>query len=290
VENGEETFLRQRLRPVSPRALTAQGVTRFRRTVYAYYRRYGRTLPWRTTRDPYRILLSEIMLQQTQVSRVVEKYEAFLAAFPDFPSLARARLKDVLAVWKGMGYNRRAMALKATAERVVAGHGGELPGEAEALVRLPGVGPATAAAVCAYAFGRPVVFVETNVRAVFIHVFFGRRRAVTDAAIRPLVERTLDRRDPHQWYSALMDLGVAIKRAFGNPARRSAHHVRQGPFEGSRRQVRGRILGALIEAPARSPAEIARRAGLPAERVAGPLGDLIAEGLVVKHKRRYAIP
>jgi A/G-specific adenine glycosylase len=258
--------------------------------LYDHYRQFGRSLPWRSTRDPYAILVSEVMLQQTQVPRVVEKYQEFLRAFPDFAALRQAPFKRVLAVWKGMGYNRRARALQGMADQVLREHGGVLPADEEALIRLPGIGAATAAAICAYAFNKPVVYIETNVRTVFIHFFFRRRDGVTDGELRPLVEQTLDRRNPRRWYSALMDLGVALKRVYGNPSRRSAHHTKQRPFEGSRRQARGLILEALLGRPALTPSQIARRSGLETGRLEEPLKSLEEEGLIAKQGRRFVIP
>ena len=143
----------------------------FRKMVLTYYADHGRDLAWRTTTDPYRILVSEIMLQQTQVERVTVKYPAFIAAFPDFPSLAGAPLSDVLAVWQGMGYNRRAISLQKCARRVVEEYDTSLPQDPEVLETFPGIGRATAASICAFAFNMPVIFIETNIRRVFIHFF-----------------------------------------------------------------------------------------------------------------------
>jgi A/G-specific adenine glycosylase len=203
-------------------------------------------MAWRHTTDPYRILVSEIMLQQTQVGRVATKFPEFIAAFPDFPALAAAPLPAVLAVWQGMGYNRRAISLKKCAEQIVEEHNGCLPADPRRLAELPGIGPATAASVCAFAFNLPVVFVETNIRRVYIHLFFGDRERVADSEILPLVERTLDQKNPRVWYWALMDLGAMLKRTVPNPNRRSSHYTRQAPFAGSDRQLRGMILRQLL--------------------------------------------
>jgi len=165
-------------------------------------------MPWRETSDPYRILVSEIMLQQTQVQRVETKYKEFIAAFPAFPSLARAPLREVLRVWQGMGYNRRAIALRKIAQRVVAEYDGGLPDSVATLRTFPGIGAATAGAIVAFAFNKPTVFLETNSRRVFLHVFFAGRQRVKDSDILPLVETTLDREKPRQWYYALMDYGA----------------------------------------------------------------------------------
>jgi A/G-specific DNA glycosylase len=234
--------------PVTRPALPdAAALVDFRRTVLTYYQAHGRDLPWRHTRDPYRILVSETMLQQTQVPRVLVKYEEFLAAFPDIGALAAAPLEAVLRAWQGLGYHRRALSLQKTAAIVATEHDGELPRSVPDLVRLPGVGPATAGAVAAFAYGAAHPFIETNIRAVYLHCFFPDRSDVTDREILPLVEATLDHIDPRSWYYALMDYGVMLKRAFPNPSRRSRHHTRQSLFLGSRRQLRAQVLRVLLD-------------------------------------------
>ena len=148
-------------------------ISAFRKEIWAYYRRAGRgDLPWRHTRDPYAILISEIMLQQTQVVRATEYYKKFLKRFPNFRSLARAKTGDVLAAWQGLGYNRRAMFFKRTAEIVVEQYGGRLPHTRAALESLPGIGRGTSGSLMAFAFNEPEIFIETNIRRVFIHFFF----------------------------------------------------------------------------------------------------------------------
>jgi len=217
----------------------------FKARVWDHYGREGRDLPWRRTSDPYRILVSEVMLQQTQVARVVPKYEEFLAAFPTIGALAAAPLEDLLAVWRGLGYNRRAIALKRAAAIIVAEHGGRVPDTIEGLVALPGIGHATASQVLAFAYNIGVPFIETNVRSVYLHEFFADAEGVPDAAILPLVAATLDRDRPREWFWALMDYGTYLKATRENPSRRSAHHTRQSRFEGSNRQLRGRLLAEL---------------------------------------------
>ena len=227
--------------------LTNGGIAAFRQQVLSFYERHGRhEMVWRQTADPYRILVSEIMLQQTQVERVIGKFPEFIAAFPDFPALAAAPLHEILAVWQGMGYNRRAISLKKCAEHVMDDYDGGLPADSGRLVELPGIGPATAASICAFAFNIPVVFVETNIRRVYIHFFFSGTERVDDMEILPLVERTLDQENPRVWYWALMDLGAMLKKTVPNPNRRSSRYIRQAPFQGSDRQLRGIILRQLL--------------------------------------------
>ena len=269
--------------------LTLRACAIFRRRVYSFYREEGRVLPWRLTRDPYRILVSEFMLQQTQVERVQGKYEAFIAAFPDLERLAEANLAEVLTVWQGLGYNRRAKALLETARLTVSEGGGGLPEDPERLEGYPGVGKATAGAVAAFAFGRPAVFLETNIRRVFIHLFFPGAETIRDRDILPLVERTLDRKRPRKWYYALMDYGVMLKKAGDNPNRKSAHYQRQSPFEGSDREVRSRVLRVLLQERALTEEELVSR--LPADPVRSGriIRGLEQEGFLACRRGRIVI-
>ena len=268
---------------------TAAQVRAFRKKIYDHYRAQGRDLPWRKTRNPYRILISEIMLQQTQVERVLQKYKEFLSAFPDVPSLAAAPLAKLLTVWSGMGYNRRALALRALAQKVMDEHRGELPSEPDALLALPGVGPYTAGAVAAFAFNKPVVFMDTNIRRVYIHEFFHGRENIRDEELFPLVEQTLDTADPRKWYNALMDYGAMLKKEHGNPNRKSAHYAKQGPFVNSNRQVRGEILKLLVKEALLTGAQIVKKTGMDAERVKKNIGQLEAEGFVKKKGGKYVL-
>ena len=265
----------------------------FRRKIWAHYRAAGRAMPWRETRDPYRILVSEVMLQQTQVDRVRPKYDEFLAAFPDLVALAASPLARLLSVWRGLGYNRRALNLQRAARQILERHGGHLPDDAAALVALPGIGAATAASIRAFAFDAPVVFIETNIRRVFIHEFFPGREAVADAELLPLVAAALARRRPREWYYALMDYGAALARRVPNPNRRSRSWTRQGRFEGSDRQIRGEVLRRLLDggpaAPGALAARIAKSLGADAARVRLLLADLEREGFVRREGRRVLI-
>jgi len=264
-------------------ALGSAAVDRFRSRVYAHYRRHHRALEWRATRDPYAILVSEVMLQQTQVARVARYYPRFLARFPDPATLARSPLRAVLDQWSGLGYNRRALALQRAAQTLVRDHGGSVPADRDALQRLPGVGPATAGALLAFAFEQPVVFIETNIRRVYLDQFFASATTVPDRALLPLVACTLDRAHPRRWYYALMDYGAALGRRGPNPNRRSAHYTRQSTFAGSTRQLRGRVLRLLTERRCLSSAELWRRCaagghpGATGARLAAVVDALVAE-------------
>lgn len=261
----------------------------FRAVVLGHYEDAARDLPWRRTTDPYEILISEVMLQQTQVPRVIPKYESFLRTFPDVQSLAAAPLADVLIAWSGLGYNRRAKSLKAAAEVIVSEHGGRVPDTLEGLMALHGIGHATASQILAFAFAVAVPFIETNIRSVYLHEFFGDADDVPDAAIMPLIEATLDRDDPRTWYYALMDYGTHLKATVANPSRRSAHHTRQSRFEGSNRQVRGALVRELTARPGQGEVELAGATGFDAVRVASALLGLIHEGFVSDDGGRFRI-
>ncbi len=217
--------------------MTTQG---FQKLIWHFFAQNKRDLPWRHTRDPYKILVSEIMLQQTQVDRVIPKYAAWLARWPTAASLAAAGRADVLTTWRGLGYNRRALALKRAAETIAAA--GKFPRKQEKILELPGVGPYTASAIAAFAFNEPVVMLETNIRTVFIHHFFADRKNVRDEELLPLIEKMLPRGKSREWYWALMDYGSHLKKEVGNLGRKSAHYAKQSRFAGSNRQLRGAVL------------------------------------------------
>ena len=214
----------------------------FRSLVLERGRELYRDLPWRRTRDPYEIWISEVMLQQTQTTRVDGRWQRWLERFPTPSALAAAEPADVLEEWQGLGYNRRALALHRAAQAVTA-LGGELPAETAALEALPGVGPATAAGIRAFAFDLPSVYLETNVRTVLLHELFPDEERVSDRTLVPILRETCPADasdpadDPRAWYYALLDYGAYLKRTVPNPSRRSASHARQSRFEGSHRQI-----------------------------------------------------
>ncbi len=271
--------------------LSAGQRTQFQKTVLDYYRAHGRhDLPWRQPRadgsfDPYAIIVSEVMLQQTQVGRVIPKYRAFMERFPSLDALAAAPLAEVLQAWSGLGYNRRAKFLQQAAQAIVA-HDGSWPRTTAELARLPGIGTNTAGALLAYAYDMPVVFIETNVRTVFIHHFFADEPAVVqDRAIADLVAATLPD-NPRQWYWAVMDYGTHLKQVVGNVSQKSAHYVRQSSFAGSRRQIRGKIIRLLSGGPQMGEM---LAAAIPDERRQAVLDDLLAEGLIDRRDDCYML-
>lgn len=260
-----------------------QQIEQFREQVWAYYAANGRhDLPWRLPNaegrfDAYAIMVSEIMLQQTQVPRVMPKFTEFMAAFPDVHTLANATLDTVLRAWSGLGYNRRAKFLWQAAKEIVRLHGGHVPDVHDALVALPGIGANTAGAIRAYAFNQPVIFLETNIRTVFIHHFFHDGDKIADAQLLPFVTAALDHESPREWYWALMDYGTYLKQTVGNVSRASKVYAKQSTFQGSRRQIRGHVLKVLSEKP-QTLADLA--AAIIDDRLEEVLHDLTAEGMV----------
>lgn len=272
--------------------ISLERLEEFSATVWERGRELYRDLPWRDTHDPYAILLSEVMLQQTQVSRVMGRWEQWLETFPTIADLASAPLPPVLELWQGMGYNRRALNLKRCAEEVVAMHDGVVPSDKKALLALPGIGPSTSAGVRIFAFRQPDMYLETNVRAVFIHELFPGRESVADKELVSLVEATCpqDAR-VRAWYYALLDYGAYLKKTMPNPTRRSKHYTRQSKFEGSHRQKRAYLLRRVIddalstEDLARDLAQSERTSGRQepsVEEVRAILDELEREGFVMR--------
>jgi A/G-specific adenine glycosylase len=229
------------------------------------------------------------MLQQTGVERVRSAYRAFLVRFPTVKALAQAPLPAVLAAWKGLGYNRRALNLSRAAKIIVERHGGRVPRTVDELAALPGVGLPTACAVMAYAFDARVAFVETNVRRVVIHSFFPRARAVTDAQIMEVVRRTLPRGGTREWYDALMDYGTMLRGASHDPNRRWAGYRKQGAFHGSLRQVRGLVLEALLASCQLDLEGLSTVTGVKDARLGRAVQQLAAEGFLSPSRAGWRI-
>lgn len=232
-------------------AFDQERLAQFRQEMLAHGRELYRDFPWRRTTDPYGIWVSEVMLQQTQTARVDGRWQRWIARFPSIEALAQAPVADVLEEWQGLGYNRRALALQQAAQALVR-VGGIMPDDADLLCALPGIGPATAAGIIAFAFDKHAVYLETNVRTVFLHELFAGQERVADKSIIPLVAATCPRDasdpadDPRTWYYALLDYGAHLKRIIPNPSRRSRTHTKQSRFEGSRRQKRAFLVRAVL--------------------------------------------
>lgn len=217
------------------------------RKIYEFYKKNRRSFVWRDNITPYKIFVSEVMLQQTQTARVVPKFEAWMQKFPDFETLARASTHEVLSAWQGLGYNRRGLSLHKSAQILVKDFQGQLPQDLKILQMLPGIGPNTAGSICAFAFNLPVVFIETNIRTIFLHEFFPGQREVADRQLLPLIEQYLDHDNPREWYYALMDYGAYLKKELKVNNKNSKHYTCQSKFVGSGRQVRGAVIRILTQ-------------------------------------------
>ncbi len=264
----------------------------FQHLIWAYFEASGRhDLPWRRPEatgqfDPYRVMVSELMLQQTQVPRVIPKYSEFLRLFPSLAALAKAELGEVLKAWSGLGYNRRAKYLWQAAQAIDAKFGGVFPQTTAELISLPGIGKNTAGAILAYAFNQPVLFIETNVRTVYIHHFFANQTDISDAAIAALVEQTLDTSNPREWYWALMDYGSYLKTSTGNASKHSQTYTKQSAFHGSRRQLRGQVLKQLTQG---ATSFDGLQFAIDDDRLASVLADLLAEALIRQNNDSYSL-
>ena len=260
--------------PFSPAAVTA-----LRLRVLSWYKQNRRDLPWRRTIDPYAILVSEIMLQQTQVSRVIAKYEEWLASLPALEDLAGAPLEDVLRLWRGLGYNNRARRLRECALAACAASGGgraSLPRDAAALRALPGIGPYTARAVLIFAHNDDLAAVDANVRRVLTHEL-GLSPDLGDRGLQAVADAALPRGRSRDWHNALMDYGALVLTA---RATGIAPRTRQSAFEGSRRWYRSRLLRSLLDQGAQTVPALALRLGVSEADAAEVVALLERDGLV----------
>jgi A/G-specific adenine glycosylase len=282
----------------------------FQTIVTAFYCQSSRSyLPWRppalktdndNSLNTYHVLVSEIMLQQTQVDRVIPKFNAWMKQFPTVETLSRAPFTKVLLAWQGLGYNRRALSLHKLAQIVTKDYQGVIPKDRERLKKLPGIGDYTSGAIIAFAWNEPVVFIETNIRSVFIHHFFQGNGEIHDSELLPLIEKTLPTTssgmpdiDPksmyRDWYYALMDYGSHLKRIHGNPNKKSKHYTKQSKFEGSNRQIRARILKYVLEHTNVTHTNIVDNIVSEKWDVSNNLEALIHEGFIQKKKGTYKI-
>jgi A/G-specific adenine glycosylase len=224
-------------------------IAEFRKMIYLAYEKLERFFPWRENiyghYTEWGILVSEIMLQQTQTSRVLSYWEPWMKKWPTPKRMSAASLQEVMKEWSGLGYNRRAKSLLECAGIICRKFGGRVPDTPDVLEKLPGIGPYTAGAIACFAYNYPAALLETNIRSVMIHFFFDGRDGITDKEIMPLLNAVLDRANPRVWNWALMDYGVALKELLPNPGRRSAHYILQDKFEGSFRQLRGSLVRQL---------------------------------------------
>jgi len=263
--------------------LDSKIIDAFRNIIYSHFKKYGRKFPFRENITPYNVLVSEIMLQQTQTGAVSEKFLKFITLFPDFNTLNQAPLDDVIKAWHGLGYNRRAIALKKIAEKVIKDYNGELPVFLNILEDLPQIGHNTASSIISFAFNKPTVFIETNIRRVFIYFFFPNKKNVKDKEILPLIENVLDKENPRKWYYALMDYGVMLKKTHPELNKRSAHYKKQAAFKGSNREIRGNILKLLLDRGEILERDLIEKFKIESERLNKILNQLTKEGFITRN-------
>ncbi len=267
-----------------------------------------RDLAWRNIADPYGVWISEVMLQQTQVVRVDGRWQRWMLRFPTVESLAKAPVADVLDEWQGMGYNRRALSLQKAAQQIV--DKGYFPDEVSELVKLPGIGPATAGGIVAFAHNKHALYLETNVRTVFLHELYPEAEQVPDKILIPHVLATCppsapqDEIGPRAWYYALLDYGAYLKKTVPNPSRRSKSYTRQSKFEGSHRQKRAEVVRLLLDENSMgtdglelakiheiiSNIELSKnRDAVDVEEILKVLDELLKEGFIEVNNDKYLI-
>ena len=268
--------------------LTNDGISQFRSLIWEFYDNNARTFAWRENISPYNVVVSEIMLQQTQTVRVAQKFDQFIRIFPSFEALADAAQSEVITAWQGLGYNRRALFLYKISQIVMQEYNGILPDDPKTLQTFPGLGANTAGSVCTFTYNLPTVFIETNIRAVFLHHFFMGKDQVDDKFLLPLIAQTVDHENPRHWYYALMDYGVCLKKNFHNVINhRSKHHAVQSKFEGSERQIRGMLLKVLTKEKETTFNVLCQLIDRCPDRIERNLQELCKEGFVQNDNKKY---
>ena len=239
-------------------------ITTFCKSLEPYLDDKQRTLPWRSTQNPYHIMVSEVMLQQTQVNRVIPKYQQWINQWPTIESLAGASTHEALSTWQGLGYNRRGLNLKRAAGVILDTHQGIVPSDKKELLALPGIGEYGAGAILTFAHNQPHLLLETNIRTVLFHHFFSDQETdhkITDRELKTVLAELIKNVSPtnyRRWYWGLMDYGVELKKTIGNLNRQSSTYTRQSAFSGSHRQARSLILQYILDHPLTSLADISQ--------------------------------
>lgn len=257
----------------------------FQKKILTFYKKQGRDLPWRKTTDRYKIMVSEIMLQQTQVDRVIPKYEAWLEAFPDVEALAKAPLSKVLRLWSGLGYNSRAKRLQDAAKKVVEEYGRVIPDTPEELITLPGIGPYTARSILIFADNQDIATVDTNIRRIFIHEF-KLKETSSDKELFSLAEQVLPKGQSRDWHNALMDYGATYLTSRKTKIKPKST---QSKFKGSKRFYRGKIIKYLTEngvVSCKQAKELFPDCDHDLQEI---LESLKAEGLLASDKKKYML-
>lgn len=278
---------------MASKKLSQKKINAFQDTVYSFYKTNKRNLPWRFGYKhpvtPFMVFVSEIMLQQTQVDRVIPKFNVFIKKFPSFKAVSLAKTKEILSLWSGLGYNRRALYLKETCTRIYERYNAVVPKETVLLLDLPGVGPYTASALKVFIYNLPEVCIETNIRSAYIEYFFKTEKSVTDRELCSFIEMTLDVKNPREWYYALMDYGSFIKRQNQNPSRKSKGYKLQSKFKNSQRFFRGAIIKLLLADQLTEKDISSQFSGAHRKSIQKALEDLTKESFLVKIKNKYQI-
>lgn len=260
-------------------------IKKIQNEILAYYKTNKRKMAWRDISNPYKIFVSEMMLQQTQVERVKIKYAEFIKKFPTQQSVAEAEKNEILKTWQGLGYNRRALFIKRACEEIIAKHKGKFPKDFITLQTLSGIGPSTAGAICAFAYNQPVIFIETNVRAVILYFFYKNKEQVSDKEILATLEKlTPTNVDPRDWYYALYDYGTHLKKTLGKKKtalhKQSKHYSKQSKFKGSFRQKRAGVLRLKLKDEHITDSEIIKSLGLTPQELEDVYESLDKDGLI----------
>ncbi|RME52395.1 Fe-S cluster assembly protein HesB [Candidatus Woesearchaeota archaeon] len=263
--------------------------------ILTWYARNARDLPWRKTKDPYAILVSEFMLQQTQVERVKPYYLAWLSQWPTITCLSRERPANVLRAWSGLGYNARALRLLQTAKRIVQEHNNKIPHNKEDLQRLPGIGAYTASAILAFAYNKPEPVIDTNIRRVLIHEC-SLPHTISAQDLATVAKQLIPKGRSRDWHNALMDYGATV---LTSKTTNIPPTTKQPSFEGSTRQARGAIIRHLLSKGAvklsregfeTTSKELAKQLQIAPERVAAALESLHNDGIIVFRKNQITLP
>jgi len=269
--------------------LKSNVIKKFQELIYTYYNKNKREFPFRRDITPYKVLVSEIMLQQTQTNRVSDKFIEFIDEFPDFKSLKKAPLDKILKKWQGLGYNRRAIALKKIAEIITEKYDGKLPADIDILKSFPQIGYNTACSILSFAYNLPTFFIETNIRRVYIYFFFPGTYLVSDDEILPIVKKTIDSNNPREWYYALMDFGVMLKKTHPELNKRSAHYRKQSKFKGSTRELRGKILKLLLKKSEVLISSLSQKLNTDSNKINQILTQLENEGFLKIEEEKVSI-
>lgn len=263
----------------------------FYNNVMEHYGEHGRhDLPWRMNHSAYRVAVSEMMLQQTQVARVIPFFKDWMKKFPSWKALAKAPQSEVLRSWKGLGYNSQALRLQKLAQAISSDYNGRLPQKYHTLIKLPGIGPYTAGAIRAFAFNKWTPLIETNIRRVFIHHFFPGEANISDSQILDIINEIGEIDEPRIWYAALMDYGATLPKIIKhNPNKQSKHYTKQSKFEGSDRQIRGKILELLLKNPKQTKKILFKSLGDENKRYEAICNQMEKEGFIVQTKTECSI-